>query len=360
MKTFCGVTGMILLVVACGANATDYCAWGQAQAVAQGTELQITAKDAKEMEERLVSNPDDLARREQLIEYYFQANLTLRTADLEEKREEHVLWLIEHHPEAELAGSPEAQIMPLGLSGSTEGYERGKQLWLEQVEKHPNNQRILTNAGQFLSFFDRKTAQKLLEKALTLDPSDLQTSSRLAQLYEQERMLATSSEEKASLTQKALSIRERGLAKANAEERFYELGDLATAAFEAGETAKAEQYAFELLQEAQTFKNDWNYGNAIHKGNIVLGRIALRHHDIAGAKQHLLSAGETPGSPQLDSFGPNMTLAKELLEKGEREAVLSYLQSCTKFWKMGGDKLEGWIATVKGGGTPDFSSNLSY
>jgi len=54
-----------------------------------------------------------------------------------------------------------------------------------------------------------------------------------------------------------------------------------------------------------------------------------------------------------------MTLAKELLEKDEREVVLSYLRSCAKFWKMGSDKLEGWIATVKGGGTPDFSSNLA-
>ena len=55
-----------------------------------------------------------------------------------------------------------------------------------------------------------------------------------------------------------------------------------------------------------------------------------------------------------------MTLAKELLEKGEREVVLTYLQSCAKFWKMGGDQLRSWTATIKGGGIPDFGANLLY
>ena len=135
---------------------------------------------------------------------------------------------------------------------------------------------------------------------------------------------------------------------------------MATDALEAGDLARAEQYANELLKDAQEDKSSWNYGNAIHKGNIVLGRVALRRGDIEGAKQHLLAAGDVSGSPQLDSFGPNMTLAKELLEKGERETVIAYLQACAKFWKMGRDEVQNWIATIKGGGTPDFGGNLSY
>jgi hypothetical protein len=55
-----------------------------------------------------------------------------------------------------------------------------------------------------------------------------------------------------------------------------------------------------------------------------------------------------------------MTLAKELLEKNEREAVLAYLESCGKFWKMDRGKRQSWMATVKGGGTPDFGANLLY
>ena len=138
------------------------------------------------------------------------------------------------------------------------------------------------------------------------------------------------------------------------------MDDLATAALEDGDTAKAEQYASEALKLASEFRNSWNYGNAIHKGNIILGRIALQSGDVTGAEQHLLAAGQTPGSPQLDSFGPNMTLAKDLLEKGERDTVLAYLQECAKFWKMGGSQLQEWVAKVKAGGIPDFGANLLY
>ena len=360
MGKSCAMASLILLFLMCGSQALASCAWGQAPAVAPKMEGQITARDAEGLEEGLSANPDNLTAREKLIRYYFLEMLTSQMPGLEEKREKHVLWLIEHHPESELAGSPEAEIMPMGFSGSTEGYQSGKQLWLQEVEKHPDNQRILRNAAQFLSLFDGKIGRGLLEKALALDPSDPETSSRLAQSYEQERMLVSSPEEKVALAQKAVLVRERGLEKADSEQRFYELGALATSAFEAGETAKAQQYASELLLSAQKFKKDWNYGNALHHGNIVLGRIALARGDIVGAKEHLLAAGQTPGSPQLDSFGPNMTLAKELLEKGEREVVLTYLQSCGKFWKMGGDKLQGWMATVKGEGTPDFGANLRY
>jgi hypothetical protein len=98
----------------------------------------------------------------------------------------------------------------------------------------------------------------------------------------------------------------------------------------------------------------------LHEGNVVLGRVDLHRGDIAGAKQHLLAAGETPGWPQLNSFGPNMALAKGLLETGERDVVLTYLESCGKFWKMGNDKLMSWMATIRGGGTPDFAANLHY
>jgi hypothetical protein len=351
---------LILMFGACGFCGLTSCAWGQAQAVPSVTRGPITAKDAMALEEGLNTNPDNLSARARLINYYFDAAITSRTPELEEKREKQVFWLIEHHPESEVAGEPESKIMPIGMSGSTEGYQHGKQLWLAEVEKYPDNQRVLSNAAQFFSSFDRKLGRELLERASALDPSDMLTSSKLAQTYDLERELIALPEEKIVLAQKSLSVRERGLEKADSELRYYELGDLASSAFEAGEIGKAQQYASELLLSAPKFKNDWNYGNALHKGNIVLGRIALQQGDIVGAKEHLIAAGQTPGSPQLKSFGPNMTLAKELLEKNERDAVLTYLESCGKFWKMDRGQLQSWMATIKGGGTPDFGANLLY
>jgi hypothetical protein len=74
----------------------------------------------------------------------------------------------------------------------------------------------------------------------------------------------------------------------------------------------------------------------------------------------LLAAGNSPGSPQLNSFGPNMSLAKDLLENGDRETVLQYFEFCRKFWSMGQDKLNQWAENVKAGRMPDFGANLVF
>jgi len=142
--------------------------------------------------------------------------------------------------------------------------------------------------------------------------------------------------------------------------RFYALKDLAETAFDAGELGKAQSYANELLSLGSSYPKDWNYGNAIYYGNFVLGRVALRGNETNKAKTLLLAAGHTPGSPQLNSFGPNVMLAKELLDKGERETVLEYFALCKSFWKMDRGLLDEWSATVRGGGVPVFRSNLNY
>jgi hypothetical protein len=142
--------------------------------------------------------------------------------------------------------------------------------------------------------------------------------------------------------------------------RFYALAKLAKAAVNAGELSQAQAYANELLQLAPQYPKDWNYGNAIYYGYLVLGRVALRQGNLPLAEQDLLNAAGTPGSPQLNSFGPNTTLAKELLEKGRTTTVLQYFALCGKFWKVHGDRLEQWSAAVKAGQMPDFGANLLY
>ena len=125
----------------------------------------------------------------------------------------------------------------------------------------------------------------------------------------------------------------------NSEQKFYLVTRLAPVAYSAGDMYKARSYSIGLLGMAGDFRADWNYGNAIHIGNLVLGRIALGSGDVAEAKRYLLESGKTIGSPQLNSFGPNMTLAKELLERGERQVVLDYFKLCAVFWKMENERL---------------------
>lgn len=158
--------------------------------------------------------------------------------------------------------------------------------------------------------------------------------------------------------QEQLAALEKATAGASEEDLEWKLPDLAKRAFAAGETEKARSYAKQLLAMASRHPKFWNnYGNAIFYGNFVLGRIAVRGGNIAQAEQYLLASGATPGSPQLDSFGPSMTLAKELLEKGKsRDVVLQYLEQCKKFWDDDEHKLDEWSAIIRRGGIPDFGS----
>lgn len=106
---------------------------------------------------------------------------------------------------------------------------------------------------------------------------------------------------------------------------------IAQAALEAGELATAKAKA-ELVLRNNTNKEDWNYGNLLHAAHSILGRAALKEGDTASAKKQLLAAGSTPGSPQLNSFGPDLAFAREMLEAGQKEAVLEYLELVGKFW----------------------------
>jgi hypothetical protein len=144
------------------------------------------------------------------------------------------------------------------------------------------------------------------------------------------------------------------------EKRFYALDAAAKESFVAGNIDEARNYAQELMSLTPKYKGDWNYGNAMQDANLVLGRIAVRDGNFAAARKYLLAAGKSPGSPQMDSFGPNMTLAKDLLEKGERDTVLEYFMLCRKFWKMDHGKLDQWIQEVIDGKNPDFGANLLY
>jgi len=161
---------------------------------------------------------------------------------------------------------------------------------------------------------------------------------------------ATPQEQQVALEKKTAGLDGKAL--------FYKLPELAKRAFNAGDINKAEGYSRALLQMASQYPGDWNYGNAVYYGNFVLGRIAVQQGNLVQAGQYLLAAGATPGSPQLNSFGPNMTLAQELLAKGQSDVVLQYFALCKNFWKMDRGKLDEWSATVRGGGVPDLSSNL--
>jgi hypothetical protein len=142
--------------------------------------------------------------------------------------------------------------------------------------------------------------------------------------------------------------------------RLLGLRSKASAALRRGKRDLAAKLARELLSLAERYRTDWYYGNAVHHGHLILGHVALASHDFSSAGLELLAAGRTPGSPQLNSFGPNMELALDLLRAGDRETVLEYFALCRRFWQLGQQKLDWWASEVAAEREPAFGSNLFY
>jgi hypothetical protein len=143
---------------------------------------------------------------------------------------------------------------------------------------------------------------------------------------------------------------------------------VAKASLEAGVDLDEAKASAKAMLAGNTDVKSWNYGNIIYEANSILGRIALREDKLDEAKKHLLAAGQTPGSPQLNSFGPDFILAREFLEKNEKTTVLEFLDLVERFWanteksteanakRVAADnlkKLQAWREQIRAGKTPD-------
>jgi hypothetical protein len=143
-------------------------------------------------------------------------------------------------------------------------------------------------------------------------------------------------------------------------DRWVHLADIAFWTVDTGDFPKAIALADEALAMAPRYAKDWNYGNVLHKVYLTRGRVALRLGQREAAATFLLQAGRTPGSPQLDSFGPNMLLCQEMLAAGEVQPVLRYIDQVQSFWEMDHGRVRAWRWMIEHGYTPSFGGNVFF
>lgn len=187
---------------------------------------------------------------------------------------------------------------------------------LAGIKRRPEQEEWVSTLLMFLSS-DLRTAK-------TLAPEQKKEHCKYTLAYLQEAyldLLQTSSTIEANLDDSSMLDMLHSLMAETAMEIAMEMGEL--------ELSK--QIAEEMLVNNND-RNSWNYGNVIHKANTLLGRIALSDDNLENAKIYLIRSGNTPGSPQLNSFGPSFILARALLEKGEKDVVLEYLNLVAVFW----------------------------
>jgi hypothetical protein len=141
----------------------------------------------------------------------------------------------------------------------------------------------------------------------------------------------------------------------------------AMAALEAGRPDEAKFYAERALDISKashvrpvSFEAE-SESVANSLANVVLGRLALQRGDTAGAEQRLVSSAEVDAG-FVRFWGPNMTLARELLKQHRCEGVLNFLDRASLSWREPGaaKQLRVWRAAISDGKIPDFGANLLY
>lgn len=312
----------------------------------------LSDAEAQQLEEHLRREPNDVKVRVKLLGYYWKrADDSPQAA---KARQAHILWLAQNRPEEPVLGTPYAMLHP-PMDG--EAFSKAREILLQQVRKHPKNARILANARDFLSVYDEAKAVELAKRVLSLEPDNPEHAERLAHLYELMAGGARDATTRKRYYQQALSVLESAWRREPMDPvtRVSLLRSLADVAARAEQWQKAEYYAQELLKLASrpvfVFDQD---ADGIHTAHTVLGKVALHKGDVTAAKKHLLDSARVPGSPVLSSFGPDFTLAKALLQRGERQTVLEYLNLCERFWQYGRDRLAEYRRTIEKGGIPDF------
>jgi thiol-disulfide isomerase/thioredoxin len=405
--------------------------------------------DADRLETYLQTSPEDLTARSRLLIYYTNPTMSVPPDRIKAALREHVVWIIQHHPEHAMLQMTWAAIAREGRrTADAEAYDAADQAWRKQLaapspapgvyanavwfyrftnpefarqisadglKAHPDHGGVGIAAGMLHAYailhakgddqfgrvgvFDdspqglererqarrelesatkpaviggtgiylqqalfaldqsRRTAripeitevaEKLLKQTLAMEPRNPRWTSSLSSLYSYQATREPDKKQKVALLQKAVD-------SADEVSRLSPLESLASTKFEVGDYASAAATARDLLSLAAKYTENWAYGNAVHRGNILLGRIALHDGDQAEAARRLLVAGGIKGSPQLISFGPDWQLASELLANGDRDIVLQYIALCRKFWTSGAGRLDTWEAAIKAGGVPNFN-----
>ena len=320
----------------------------------------LTAADAAALEQKLIGDPGDITTRSLLLMYYFRQ---YGDDSARARRGEHAIWLIENAPEAEVLAEPFAHLVhlpepaPERYQPWNELYRRAEAAWMRQLELRTDEPAVIWNAASFFTLSSPQRSVTLLERGARLEPTNPEWRRELGSLLSRESRRADDDGRDAATAGRALKQLERAWELSDLSGRDDLLKALAQAAFKAGELEKARQYAETMLVE---YPHENNLAVHTHHGNVILGRLAIRKGDLDEARDRLLAAARVDGAPTLGSFGPNMALAKELLQQGQADVVLDYFELCANFWTLGEDKLAAWTAAVKAGEIPDFGANLVY
>lgn len=299
----------------------------------------ISQEEAAQLEERLTLDAFDYSARATLLGYYSSGRAKSKVAA--RNRIKHILWTVEHAPECGLGGTP---YLHISKSLDAQAYQKEKELLLHQCERFKTDAAVLADLAWVLSHDEPDIALQYLREAHSI--AEQKKKHQVAfWLSTHLHKVGRLNKDQAKLTEAVVFMQEV-VAERQPNPQFDFRFWLAKMAYDSEQTTLAAQISNDMIAD-----NNEN-GQATHVAHIVLGSIAFKEGNIPSAVDHLLHAGRANSSPRLCSYGPMMKLAQDLLECGERDAVVQYLTDCKNFWECGKRKLPKWIREIEAGKTP--------
>jgi tetratricopeptide (TPR) repeat protein len=294
---------------------------------------------ALELEKHLEDDPDDFETRVRLIGFYFRARY--ESPQLRRTRLRHVTWFVDHHPGDPLL-DPYAEISR-DLDGRL-AYVRLKNRWIDQVKAHDREPGVMLNAARFFIPEEPYLSQLYLKKAQQLEPEEGRWAHELSMLYTQWGL----GYEQLAFEECARALKHR----AGTADAFTDLVNLPKFALAAGDITKATEAADALLLMPMQAPDHWLQGEVLQSAHTTLGRIALVNGDIESAKGHLLQSVSGTSSPRTASYGPDRELAAELLQRGQTDVVLEWMNRCEQIWAGGRNQIDHWRKVMAQGVSP--------
>ncbi len=404
--------------------------------------------EIERLEKAVARNPEDTGARVNLLQRY--SNMTTgddsSVGEALEGHLRHILWFIDHRPDAPIMSGPFATIDPQGPPSDPAGDAEVARKWRARAEEPGTPAGVIANAVHFFRGADPRQARALLETAWSQHPGDpalarergvldalafvgatridnrgllasldraLQKSSaaldarrdiegssfpsqvghageflaqnagfllrdgalededplKLAEdwlgrahrmdptkpdwvnvliaVYQRDAAMTLDVSTKIKLLENALAVAQ------NDGQKLRVMPDLLEAEFDSGDSTAAARESRMLLEMAAANPKTGNHDDLVQAAETMLGRVALDQGNREEAKERLLESARGKDSPSLRSNGPKMTLAQDLFNAGERDAVLQYLGLCRAFWKFDQGRIDHYEKLIHAQPKPD-------
>ena len=321
--------------------------------------IRLSAEEAAALEATLGSTDDEVQTRAKLLGYLQRPSIFDPT--LNAKRAEHTLWFLRRKPLDGIVGSPYCSF----ASPKSDAPPEVLAAWESILAQPDLDGPTFVHAANFFSLLDPDRKLSILADATARFPEEpywhetlgvdvMRAHSVSLRGHKPPATDSDVEEYRLCLASTALPHFERALTltRQRGHSNVGLLAKAAQAAYAAAEYSDAAAYAHEALRLApecgSTHQPDYE-----HWAHTVLGRCSLLDGDVEAATNHLAICGELGSlqAPVLRSFGPDFSLANELIDQGETAAVVSYLEQCKTFW-MNGGRVDRWLEELRMGGSP--------